>query len=75
MGRYTTALSAQDLNKLRVSFANVRKELGLDYDIMVHCHNEYDLATARRWPAPWKRFSRSGSKIRFRRSSQIAGWL
>ena len=36
-----------DLNKLRTSFANVRKELGLDYDIMVHCHNEYDLATAK----------------------------
>jgi L-alanine-DL-glutamate epimerase-like enolase superfamily enzyme len=47
MGRYTTALSAQDLNKLRTSFVNVRKELGLDYDIMVHCHNEYDLASAK----------------------------
>jgi galactonate dehydratase len=47
MGRYTTALNAADLNKLRASFANVRKELGLDYDIMVHCHNEYDLATAK----------------------------
>ena len=47
MGRYTTALNAADLNKLRTSFANVRKELGLDYDIMVHCHNEYDLATAK----------------------------
>ena len=47
MGRYTTSLSAQDLNKLRTSFGNVRKELGLDYDIMVHCHNEYDLASAK----------------------------
>jgi len=47
MGRYTTALTARDLNKLRTSFANVRKELGLDYDIMVHCHNEYDLASAK----------------------------
>ncbi|MGA3095727.1 MAG: mandelate racemase/muconate lactonizing enzyme family protein [Bryobacteraceae bacterium] len=47
MGRYTTSLSAQDLNKLRISFGNVRKELGLDYDIMVHCHNEYDLASAK----------------------------
>jgi len=47
MGKYTTAVSAQDLNKLRISFENVRKELGLDYDIMVHCHNEYDLATAK----------------------------
>src|ERR1019366_2140988 len=40
MGRYTTAPSAADLNRLRISFENVRKELGLDYDIMVHCHNE-----------------------------------
>lgn len=47
MGRYTTALSAQDLHKLRTSFENVRNELGLDYDIMVHCHNEYDVATAK----------------------------
>ena len=38
---------AQDLNKLRTGFENVRKELGMDYDIMVHCHNEYDLATAK----------------------------
>ena len=46
----STALSAQDLNKLRISFGNVRKELGLYYDIMVHCHNEYDLATAKAIP-------------------------
>ena len=47
MGRYTTSLNAQDLRKLRTSFENVRQELGLDYDIMVHCHNEYDLPTAK----------------------------
>ncbi len=47
MGRYTTALNAVDLNKLRTSFENVRQELGMDYDIMVHCHNEYDLPTAK----------------------------
>jgi galactonate dehydratase len=47
MGRYTTNVSTQDLNKLRTSFVNERKELGLDYDIMVHCHNEYDLASAK----------------------------
>lgn len=47
MGKYTTALSAQDLHKLRVSFSNVRKELGLEYDIMVHAHNEYDLASSK----------------------------
>jgi L-alanine-DL-glutamate epimerase-like enolase superfamily enzyme len=47
MGRYAAALNAQDLHKLRTSFENVRQELGLDYDIMVHCHNEYDLPTAK----------------------------
>ena len=47
MGKYTTALNAQDLHKLHVSFVNVRKELGLEYDIMVHAHNEYDLATSK----------------------------
>ncbi len=47
MGRYTTSLSTQDLHKLRTSFENVRQELGFDYDIMVHCHNEYDLPSAK----------------------------
>jgi L-alanine-DL-glutamate epimerase-like enolase superfamily enzyme len=47
MGRYTTTVGAQELNKLRTGFENVRKELGMDYDIMVHCHNEYDLPTAK----------------------------
>jgi L-alanine-DL-glutamate epimerase-like enolase superfamily enzyme len=47
MGRYTTSLTAADLNKLNKSFLNVRNELGLDYDIMVHCHNEYDLASSK----------------------------
>jgi galactonate dehydratase len=46
-GRYTTTLSAQDLHKIRTGFENVRQELGLDYDIMVHCHNEYDLPSAK----------------------------
>ncbi|MCC7175706.1 MAG: mandelate racemase/muconate lactonizing enzyme family protein [Bryobacterales bacterium] len=47
MGRYTTSVSAQNLHRLRTGFENVREELGLDYDIMVHCHNEYDLPTAK----------------------------
>jgi L-alanine-DL-glutamate epimerase-like enolase superfamily enzyme len=47
MGQYTTTLSAQDLSKIRTGFENVRKELGPDYDIMVHCHNEYDLPSAK----------------------------
>ena len=47
MGHQVTVPSAQQINNLRTGFENVRKELGLDYDIMVHCHNEYDLATAK----------------------------
>jgi L-alanine-DL-glutamate epimerase-like enolase superfamily enzyme len=46
MGVYTTTLRAQDLNKIRTSYENVRNELGLDYDIMVHCHNEFDLPSS-----------------------------
>jgi len=47
MGRYTTTLAAQDLHTIRTAFENVRKALGPDYDIMVHCHNEYDLPSAK----------------------------
>lgn len=45
-GRYTTTLGIQDLHKIRTAFENVRQELGPDYDIMVHCHNEFDLPSA-----------------------------
>jgi len=45
-GVYTTTLTAQDLRKIRTGFENVRAELGPDYDIMVHCHNEYDLPSS-----------------------------
>jgi len=45
-GRFTTTLTNQDLHKVRTGFENVRKELGPDYDIMVHCHNEYDLPSS-----------------------------
>jgi L-alanine-DL-glutamate epimerase-like enolase superfamily enzyme len=45
-GHYLTTLSAQDLSKIRIGFENVREELGPDYDIMVHCHNEYDLPSS-----------------------------
>ena len=45
-GVYTTTLTAQDLRKIRTGFENVRTELGPDYDIMVHCHNEYDLPSS-----------------------------
>lgn len=45
-GRYTTTLSAQDLHKIRSGFENVREEMGPEYDIMAHCHNEFDLPSA-----------------------------
>jgi len=44
---YTTTLSALDLHKIRDAFTNVREALGMDYDIMVHCHNEFDLPSAK----------------------------
>jgi L-alanine-DL-glutamate epimerase-like enolase superfamily enzyme len=45
-GRFTTTLTNQDLHKIRTGFENVRQELGPEYDIMVHCHNEYDLPSS-----------------------------
>ena len=45
-GRFTDTLSASDVHKIRTGFENVRNELGPEYDIMVHCHNEYDLPSA-----------------------------
>ncbi|HOL72185.1 MAG TPA: mandelate racemase/muconate lactonizing enzyme family protein [Bryobacteraceae bacterium] len=47
MGRYLTTLSAVEINKIRTAFENIREALGPEYDIMVHCHNEYDLPTAK----------------------------
>jgi L-alanine-DL-glutamate epimerase-like enolase superfamily enzyme len=35
------------MHRLRTSFENVRRELGFDYDIMVYCHNEHDLPSAK----------------------------
>jgi L-alanine-DL-glutamate epimerase-like enolase superfamily enzyme len=46
-GVYTTTLTALDLHKIRDGFTNVREALGMDYDIMVHCHNEFDLPSAK----------------------------
>lgn len=45
-GRYTTTLTAQDLTKIRTGFENVRNALGDEYDIMAHCHNEFDLPSS-----------------------------
>ncbi|MBN8731004.1 MAG: mandelate racemase/muconate lactonizing enzyme family protein [Acidobacteria bacterium] len=45
-GVYSTALDARDFAKIRTAFENVRAALGPNYDIMAHCHNEYDLPSA-----------------------------
>jgi len=44
--RFATTLTNQELHRIRTGFENVRQELGPEYDIMVHCHNEYDLPSS-----------------------------
>ncbi|MBI1356707.1 MAG: hypothetical protein GC160_20395 [Acidobacteria bacterium] len=39
-------LSTQELRKINRGFENAREALGDGYDIIVHCHWEYDLRTA-----------------------------
>ena len=39
-------LTTQELRNIRRGFENCREAIGWDYDIMVHCHWEYDLRTA-----------------------------
>lgn len=45
-GVYATALNASDFYKIRTAFQNIREALGPEWDIMAHCHNEYDLPSA-----------------------------
>jgi galactonate dehydratase len=46
-GRYLPTLSAAETGRIGTAFENVREALGPDYDIMAHCHNEFDLPTAK----------------------------
>jgi galactonate dehydratase len=46
-GRFIPTLSAGELTKIGTAFQNIREALGPEYDIMVHCHNEFDLPTAK----------------------------
>lgn len=39
-------LTTRELRNIRQSFENCREAIGWDYDIMVHCHWEYDLRTS-----------------------------
>ena len=57
MGRYLPAnrfdvaqlsvmLSQRELRVIRMGFENLREALGWDTDLIIHCHNEWDVATA-----------------------------
>lgn len=39
-------LTTKELRDIRLGFENCRDAIGWDYDIIVHCHWEYDLRTA-----------------------------
>ena len=39
-------LTQKELDQIRRGFENCREAIGLDHDIMVHCHWEYDVRTA-----------------------------
>jgi L-alanine-DL-glutamate epimerase-like enolase superfamily enzyme len=39
-------LSARDLDWVRRSHENLREAVGCEFDMIVHCHNEWDLAAA-----------------------------
>jgi L-alanine-DL-glutamate epimerase-like enolase superfamily enzyme len=45
-GRLSQMLTQAELNRIRQGFENCRSALGWDMDIIVHCHNEWDLPTA-----------------------------
>ncbi|MCW5977966.1 MAG: mandelate racemase/muconate lactonizing enzyme family protein [Bryobacteraceae bacterium] len=46
-GRYIPTLTAMELGKIGAAFQNIREALGPDYEIMAHCHNEFDLPTSK----------------------------
>jgi galactonate dehydratase len=45
-GQIAPMLSRRELMRVQRGFENVREALGPDYDIAVHCHNEFDLPSA-----------------------------
>ncbi len=44
--RSNRLLTSRELREIRQGFENCRDAIGWDYDIIVHCHWEYDLRTA-----------------------------
>jgi L-alanine-DL-glutamate epimerase-like enolase superfamily enzyme len=45
-GFLSDMLKQTELKVIREGFENCRQALGWDYDIIIHCHNEWDLPTA-----------------------------
>jgi L-alanine-DL-glutamate epimerase-like enolase superfamily enzyme len=45
-GFLSQMLTPTELKRIREGYENCREALGWDYDIIVHCHNEWDLPTA-----------------------------
>jgi L-alanine-DL-glutamate epimerase-like enolase superfamily enzyme len=45
-GMLSQMLTPTELRLIRLGFENVREALGWEHDIIIHCHNEWDLPTA-----------------------------
>ena len=45
-GRLSETVKPTDLRVIGEGYANLREALGWEYDIIVHCHNEFDLPSA-----------------------------
>ncbi len=45
-GLLAPMLKPSELHRIQQGYENCREALGWDYDIIVHCHNEWDLASA-----------------------------
>jgi L-alanine-DL-glutamate epimerase-like enolase superfamily enzyme len=45
-GQLSEMLKQTELKVIREGFENCREALGWDYDIIIHCHNEWDLPAA-----------------------------
>lgn len=74
-GRYTTAVAAADLNKLRISFRTSARNWGWTTTSWSTATTSTIWQPPKPWPARWKASSPSGSKIRCRRISPTVGWL
>ena len=45
-GKLSRMLTPTELRLIRLGFENVREALGWEHDIIIHCHNEWDLPSA-----------------------------